>query len=193
MPVVRTLIDIQDVIPILTAKGYGVNKNHAFHLQLTVQGQRQFSTGSWERVCLKGLGKTELTAILERAESAAEAALLVERVSLGQIASAVEETNPKGQGMGLSAEDLANIIDRRVSNEVDKRVAEIMADMTAMKAEFAKMVATAMEKLGGAKPAEAPVAPKKRGRPKKEIDRSNPEVDRILSEMNIPAVPVAPV
>lgn len=181
MPVVRTQIDIQDVAAILTSKGYIVNRNPRFQIQLGVKGTRQYSTGSFETELLRGISKQEAVAILERAETAQEAALLFEKLSLGQIASAVEQTQERGN-MGLTAEDLEGIISRRVANEVQRAFTHMLDPVLARLAKVEEELANLPSDPEAKKKCKG-----KKGKGKKEDGMPTAdETEAILAKMGIP-------
>lgn len=171
MPVVRTLLDINDVISILSRRGYGVNRNNQFDLQLSVAGPRKYQSGSFERILMKGLSRTEVKAVLEKAESHEEAAIMFEALSKGERVSAIEEMDETTASTGLSAQDIATIIDNRVANEVARALTPVMRDLEIMRAEIAKLRQT------------EPVPTKKI---KKGKLPTHDETEALLASMNIP-------
>lgn len=180
MPVVRTMLDMNDVMAILTRKGYGVNRDRRYDLQLTIATERQYSSGAYERKLLKGLSREETHAVLGSAESPDEAALLFEDLSLGKISSAVEATRTESASTGLSAEALSNIIDNRVAFGVQQAVEPHMREIMQIKTDIAALVAELRTLT-----AEKPQKPEKKGRKSKVMTAE--KADAILAELDPPA------
>jgi len=192
MPVVRTVLDILDVLPLLSARGYGVNRNQRYGLQLTVATSRQFSNGSFERELLKPISKEDLGAILTRCESKEQAALMIENISLGKIHSAVEETQETTAATGLTAEQIAHIIDSRVASKVTEAIGPTLRELTAMRDELVSTLKAAESLLGRAEKQAKPTAAPKKGaatKPKPGKKLSDAEVEAIVKDMNLPTEP----
>lgn len=187
MPVQRTALDPLDVVEILTSKGYGVNRNQAYGIQLTVKGKRQFQNGSYERELLKPVSKEDWRAILERCETKEEAALKVESVSLGHTTSAVEETSEQRATTGLTAEQLAHIIDNSTKRCVDQEIEPFRKEIWERMTQIRQMLDEAKALLAKA-PTKRPV-----GRPPKNKSKAaeDKRVDELVQGMNIPKGPPA--
>lgn len=187
MPVVRSSLDPERVIPILRNRGYGVNQNHRFGLQLTVKTARKFSNGTHLYEPLKGISREDYTAILERCDTPEEAALKIEALSKGEILSAVEETRSESAATGLTAEQLATIIDNRVKNGVAAENQAVMAEILALRNEMREALAEVRKVADAFKPANQKRGP---GRPPKNAKNpSKVQVDKMVASLNIPSGP----
>lgn len=185
------MLDMQDVMPILLARGYGVHRNRQYELQLTVAGKRQFkTTGAYERECLKGISRAEVEAVLQKAETFEEAANLFELMSKGEVVSLVEEVSGSTASTGLTAEQIASIIDSRVANRVREELAPLHSQLADFRTEMGALVEKCQDLLAAKKaPVEEPVK-RGRGRPKgSKNKRSKEEVDRMVAELGIPTAP----
>jgi len=179
---------MDEVRPILKSRGYGFHSDRKYPLTLNKPSSdpkmRSKTTGTPRMEQLKPISRAELDAILTKAQNAEEAAVLIERLSLGEVLSAIEETDsgPKSGITGqLTAEQLAHIIDSRVSTKVQQQMDQFVQSMTDQRNEIANMVDSMrdlLEKAVGASPA------KKRGRPPKHQKRTEAETDALLAQMD---------
>lgn len=180
MPFVTTKLDLIDVFPFLQARGYGIHSDRKFAVQLNVPSKTRFRKmdGVAYRELLRGLGKPEVDAVLTRAESAEDAAMWIERLSLGEQMSAQDAQNVPGAIQGLTAEDIATIVDSRVRMQVGQEMQQYMAAIAEMRQEISDLVASLQAKQ--------PKAAKKVSKAGKKLDPHDPAVDEAMAALGIP-------
>ncbi len=183
MPFVTTKIDLVDVMPHLTARGYGVHQDRLYAVRLNVPSKTQFrKDGTPYRDLLRGLSKQEVDVILTRAEDAGSAALWIERISLGEEMSMQDGPQNGTAVQGLTAEQIATIIDSRVRLGVQRELELPLQEMAQLRHEMSELVASLRQKDD--KPTAAEKKPKaKRG---KKLDPNSPEVEEAMKALGIP-------
>lgn len=180
---------MQDVKPLLKSKGYGFHSDRKYPLWLNKPSddptKRSKTTGHPYMEQLRPISLGELDAILTKAQDAEHAALLIEQVSLGEVMSAVDEVKDSKVSDGLTADQIARIIDNRIGMRVSEELSQIKTELADQRADMAGMLDAMRDMLDKAVPA-APKG-KKKG---KTLKRTDAEVDEILKGMNLPpAVP----
>lgn len=173
---------------ILNARGYGVHQDRRFDVQLNVPSKTRFRKldGLPYRELLRGLTRAEVEVVLTRAENAEAAAQWIERLSLGEEMSAQDaEMSPHGSSVsGLTAEQIATIIDSRVRLGVSRELEQPMAELAIMRAEITDLVTALRKQL------DEPAKPKPKAKPGpkkgKKLDPNSPEVDAAMASLNLP-------
>lgn len=180
-----------EVKPLLKSKGYGFHSDRKYPLWLNKPSadpaKRSKTTGHPYMEQLRPISEGELSAILTKAENAEHAALLIEQVSLGEVMSAVEEVRSSNVSDGLTADQIARIIDNRIGMRMSEELVQGKRELADMRADMAGMLDAMRELLDNA----ASAAPKeKKKATKKALKRTDAEVEEIVKGMNLP--PIAP-
>ncbi len=177
---------------LLRQRGYGIHSDRLYAIRLNVASktERRKWDGQPRRELLRGLSKDELDACLSNCETVEEAAMMVEKLSHGEVMSAVEETRPSPNGLaGISVEQIAKIIESRTTSIVGERLQEFRSEMNDLRTDMSNVLGDLKQLLGKQKNPPAVATKKKRGRPSKLAKLSDDEVETIVANMGIPAEP----
>lgn len=184
MPFVTTKIDLLDVVPHLKSKGYGFHQDRKYEVQLNVPSKERFRKldGAPYRDLLRGLSKQEVDIVLTKAQTALEAAMWLERLSLGESMSVQDSDMEPGGGkvVGLTAEQIAQIIDSRVRMRVSEELQGPMAEISAIREDIGNLMSSLQKQEDEA------TTPKKRAQKTRKRDPNSPEVDAALKEIGLP-------
>lgn len=174
----------------MRAKGYGFHSCRQYPVQLTVASKTRFRKvdGLPHRDTLRGITVAELEPILNNCETIEEAALQIERLSLGEIASSVEEMRGQGAAPGMSAEALGKLVENRVRSVAGSEMDQFRSEMAQMRTEMADLANAVIEAARAVQGEVKAGKGKAKGKAAKIPNtgkRTPEETDEILAEMGL--------
>lgn len=189
MPLVYEPIDIYDVKVALKRKGYGLHSARGVALQLNIAStdpKKKRRDGVPLREPLRAIQQFELADILKHSESVEEAVLHIENLSLGKDLAPQETRSPVDSG--LSAEQVAHLIDNRVGLKVQQELEPFRVELRSTLDEL-KLMLQAVPMKGAVEEEEPPKSSrrkKKAKKAKKGPHKPSPEeVDEAMKEMGL--------
>jgi hypothetical protein len=193
MPILKSRLDLPDVLQALKAKGYGFHSCRQYPVQLTVASKTRFRKvdGLPHREPLRGIPVAELEPILTNCETVEEAALQIERLSLGEIQSAVEEHRPAGNS-GISASELAKLVENRVRSVAGEEMNQFRSEMAQMRQDMAELAQSVVDAARAIQDAVPKAKAKARKLPAQTGKRTVEETDEILAQMGLANVTPPP-
>lgn len=178
-------VEFREVLEVLTRRGYGVNHNRAYSLQLTKKDPTRIRRDKRpEVILLIGITAKDFSNVLLRNDSPEAAADEFEAISLGHKVGS-EPPQQSAIPNGLDADTMAKLVDNRTENKAVAIRSEVAAQLAEMKS-----LADEMREAIAALRSAAPVAaePKKgRGRPKGSKNKpKEPEVEPQIPDFGPP-------
>lgn len=176
-------VEFREVLEVLTRRGYGVNHNRAYSLQLTKKDPTRIRRDKRPEVMLLvGVTAKDLSNVLLRHDSPESAADELEALALGHKVG----TEPPQQGAvqnGMDADTMARLVDNRTENKavaIRTEVASQLAEMKSLADEMREAI-SALKNI-------APAAPqKRRGRPKGSKNKpKEPEGEAMVPDFGPP-------
>lgn len=177
MALVYQEVGLPEVLRELSRRGYGLNQNRAYAVQLTIKSkERKRRDGRPEIILLIGISAEDLMNIRRRHDNPISAADEIEAISLGHQQSANQPATAAPAPVTVDPGFIAKIAENRASSEIAELrsvVTREIEDMRRLREEMTGILQVlrgdfAPKPPEPVEPAPAPkaVVPKKRGRPK---------------------------
>lgn len=131
MPVVYHEIELLEVLSALKRKGYGQVQSRRYGLALNKWTGKRYQSGGEIRETIGGISHEQLRHILRHAESAEQAATMIESAVLGEDLG-ITERKALPEPSTMSPEVIDRMVTNRVANEVAKCIAPVQEQMFAM-------------------------------------------------------------